>query len=290
MAYSTLISTETLAAHLGDVAVVDCRFDLGNESWGHQQYVAGHIPAAVYANLNDDLSGPRTGTNGRHPLPSDAALIATFERLGIGSDTQVIAYDQDAGSYAARLWWLLRYAGHTAVAVLDGGFAKWAAEGRPVRTGDESRAAGAFRPSFHRDMLVTADEVASRSQDGRTRLVDARAAERFEGRSETIDKIAGHIPGAHNRFFRHNLAPDGTMLDAASLRAAFGKVLDGRKPQDAVMYCGSGVTACHNLLAMEHSGLSGSALYVGSWSEWSSDPSRPIETGPASPAGTKGDA
>lgn len=289
MAYSTLISTETLAAHLGDWAVVDCRFDLANESWGRHQYLAGHIPAAVYASLNDDLSGPRTGTNGRHPMPSDDALIATFQRLGIGHDTQVVAYDQDAGSYAARLWWLLRYAGHSGVAVLDGGFAKWTAEGRPVRTGNEPRAAATFRPSFHRDMLVTADEVASRSHDGRTRLVDARAAERFEGRSETIDKVAGHIPGAHNRFFRDNLAPDGTMLDAASLRAAFGKLLDGRKPQDAVMYCGSGVTACHNLLAMEHADLSGSPLYVGSWSEWSSDPSRPIETGPPR-TGKRGDA
>jgi thiosulfate/3-mercaptopyruvate sulfurtransferase len=281
MAYTTLVSTSVLAAHAGEWAVVDCRFDLANESWGRDQYLAAHIPAAVYASLNDDLSGPRSGTNGRHPMPSDAALIATFERLGIGSDTQVVAYDQDAGSYAARLWWLLRYAGHNGVAVLDGGFAKWTAEGRPVRTGDESRAAAVFRPSFHRDMLVTADEVASRSQDGRTRLVDARAAERFEGRSETIDKVAGHIPGAHNRFFRDNLAPDGTMLDAASLRAAFGKLLDGRKPQDAVMYCGSGVTACHNLLAMAHAGLEGSSLYTGSWSEWSSDPARPIETGAA---------
>jgi thiosulfate/3-mercaptopyruvate sulfurtransferase len=290
MAYSTLISTETLAARHGDWAVVDCRFDLADASWGRKQYLAGHIPGAVYASLDDDLSGPRTGTNGRHPMPSDAALVATFERLGIGHDTQVVAYDQDAGSYAARLWWLLRYAGHTAVAVLDGGFAKWTAEGRPVRTGDDLRAAAVFHASFHPDMLVTADGVASGSQDGRTLLVDARAAERFEGRSETIDKVAGHIPGARNRFFKDNLAPDGTMRDTASLRAAFTGVLEGHAPADAVMYCGSGVTACHNLLAMEHSGLSGSRLYVGSWSEWSSDPSRPIETGPAKPAGAKGGA
>ena len=291
MAYTTLVSTDVLAAHAGDWAVVDCRFDLANDGWGREQYLAGHVPGAVYASLNDDLSGPRSGSNGRHPMPSDAALVTSFERLGIGNDTQVVAYDQDAGSYASRLWWLLRYAGHTAVAVLDGGFAKWTAEGRPVRTGAEPRPPAAFRPSFRRDMLLTADEVASRSQDGRTRLVDARAAERFEGRSETIDKVAGHIPGAHNRFFRDNLAPDGTMLDAASLRAAFGKLLDGRKPQDAVMYCGSGVTACHNLLAMEHANLSGSPLYIGSWSEWSSDASRPIETGPARRTGAaKGDA
>ena len=183
--------------------------------------------------------------------------------------------------YASRLWWLLRYAGHRAVAVLDGGFARWTAEGRPVRPGLDVRPRAVFRPSFNREMHVTADDVERRRHDGRTVLVDARAAERFEGRSETIDRIAGHIPGAHNRFFKDNLAADGTMLGPEALRAAFSQVLDGRAAADAVMYCGSGVTACHNLLAMSHAGLDGSALYTGSWSEWSSDPSRPVETGPA---------
>jgi thiosulfate/3-mercaptopyruvate sulfurtransferase len=281
MVFSTLVSTDTLATHAGDWAVVDCRFDLSNDAWGREQYLVGHIPGAVYTSLNDDLSGPRTGANGRHPMPSDAALVAVLERLGIGNDTQVVAYDQDAGSYASRLWWLLRYAGHTAAAVLDGGFAKWTAEGRTVRSGAESRAAAAFRPSFRRDLVLTVDEVARRREDGRTLLVDARAAERFEGRSETIDKVAGHIPGARNHFFRDNLSSDGTMRSPDALRSAFTGVLEGRAPRDAVMYCGSGVTACHNLLAMDHAGLPGSPLYAGSWSEWSSDPSRPIETGPA---------
>jgi thiosulfate/3-mercaptopyruvate sulfurtransferase len=281
MSHATLISTETLLAHLGEWAVVDCRFDLANEAWGREQYAAAHVPGAVYASLNDDLSGPRTGSNGRHPMPSDDAIVAALERLGIGNGTQVVAYDQDAGSYASRLWWLLRYAGHAAVAVLDGGFAKWMAEGRQVTSGQETRAHAAFRPSFKRSLVLTLDEVQRRRADGRTLLVDARAAERFEGRSETIDKVAGHIPGARNRFFKNNLAPDGTMLDAAALRTAFGSVLEGRDPTETVMYCGSGVTACHNLLAMAHAGLDGSALYTGSWSEWSSDPSRPIETGPA---------
>jgi len=281
MSYTTLISTDTLAANLGECTIVDCRFDLANGAWGREQYAAGHVPGAVYAHLNDDLSGPRTGTNGRHPMASDSALVAMLERLGMGNDTQVVAYDQDAGSYASRLWWLLRYAGHRAAAVLDGGFAKWVAEGRPARSGPETRARATFQPSFDRGLALTVDEVARRSQDGHTLLVDARAAERFEGRSETIDKVAGHIPGARNRFFRDNLAPDGTMLPPDVLRAAFTGVLDGRAPRDAVMYCGSGVTACHNLLAMEHAGLPGSALYTGSWSEWSSDPARPIETGPA---------
>ena len=284
MSQTTLVSTDTLASHIGEWAVVDCRFDLANDAWGRDQYEAGHIPGAVYANLNDDLSGPRTGTNGRHPMPSDEALVATVRRLGIANDSQVVAYDQDSGLYAGRLWWLLRYAGHRAVALLDGGFAKWTAEGRPVRAGAETRPASSFQASFDRSMHVTVDDVARRAGDGRTLLVDARGADRFEGRSETIDKVAGHIPGARNRFYRSNLAADGTMQSPEALRDAFTSLLDGRDPRDAVMYCGSGVSACHNLLAMEHAGLSGSPLYVGSWSEWSSNPERPIETGPAQSA------
>src|SRR5687768_3379314 len=182
MAYSTLVSTETLAAAPpGAWAIVDCRFDLANDTWGREQYATGHIPGAVYASLNDDLSGPRTGTNGRHPMPSDDALVAMLERLGIGNDTQVVTYDQDAGSYASRLWWLLRYAGHRTAAVLDGGFAKWVAESRPVRPGLETRAPATFRPAFDRGLVLTVDEVARRREDGHTVLVDARAKERFEG-------------------------------------------------------------------------------------------------------------
>ena len=281
MSYSTLVSTDTLAAHAGEWAVVDCRFDLANDSWGREQYAVGHIPGAVYASLNDDLSAPRTGTNGRHPLPSQDVLVATLQRLGIANATQVVVYDQDSGLYAGRLWWLLRYAGHTAVALLDGGFAKWTAEERPVQAGVETRPPTTFRASFNLAMHVTVDDVARRAADGHTLLVDARGPDRFEGRADTIDKVAGHIPGAQNRFYRSNLAPDGTMLDANTLRGAFTELLAGRDPHDAVMYCGSGVSACHNLLAMEHAGLPGSPLYTGSWSEWSADPSRPIETGPA---------
>src|SRR5688572_7475611 len=185
MPHTTIVSTDILAAHLGAWVVVDCRFDLTNEQWGRQQYVEAHVPGAVYASLNDDLSGPRTGANGRHPLPSDDALVATLERLGIGNTTQVVAYDQDTGAWASRLWWLLRHSGHTAVAVLDGGFAKWTAEGRTVRAGVETRPAAAFRPAFNRALHLSVDEVVRRREDGRTLLVDARAAERFEGRSET---------------------------------------------------------------------------------------------------------
>jgi thiosulfate/3-mercaptopyruvate sulfurtransferase len=279
--YSTIVSTDLLASHLGDWAIVDCRFDLQNEQWGRDQYRSAHTPGAVYASLNDDMSGARPGANGRHPLPAIEALAATIGRLGIDRTTQVIAYDQDAGSYASRLWWLLRYLGHDAVAVLDGGWAKWVREGRPTRSGDESRRPVTFAAAARPSMSVDIAGMVSRVHEGTSLLIDARAADRFEGRSETIDRVAGHIPGAINHFFKTNLSGDGTMLPPETLRAQFEEDLGGREPGDAVMYCGSGVTACHNLLAMAHAGLAGTPLYVGSWSEWSSDASRPVETGPA---------
>lgn len=278
--YTTLVSTDILASHLTEWAIVDCRFDLQNEQWGRDQYRAAHIPGAVYASLNDDLSGARSGTNGRHPRPATDALAATFGRLGIDRTTQVVAYDQDAGSYASRLWWLLRYLGHDAVAVLDGGWATWVREGRPTRSGEESRPAVTFQAAVRPSLSVDVNDVVSRVNEGTPLLIDARAPERFEGRSETIDRVAGHIPGAVNHFFKMNLGADGTMLPPETLRTHFAQVLGGHAPADAVMYCGSGVTACHNLLAMEHAGLPGTPLFVGSWSEWSSDPSRPVETGP----------
>jgi thiosulfate/3-mercaptopyruvate sulfurtransferase len=280
--HTTIVSTDLLAAHLDDWAIVDCRFDLQNEHWGHEQYIAAHVPGAVYASLNADLSASPDGTNGRHPMPAADALAAAFSRFGIDRATQVVAYDQDTGSWASRLWWLLRYMGHDAVAVLDGGWAKWAREGRPTRAGEETRKHAAFVPSLRPERRVELADVMARVGDRARLLVDARAPERFEGRSETVDRVAGHIPGAINHFFKRNLAEDGTMLPPAALRAQFEQLLGGHAPADAVMYCGSGVTACHNLLAMEHAGLPGTRLYVGSWSEWSSEPSRPVETGPAS--------
>ena len=279
--YTTIVSTDVLAAHLTDWAIVDCRFDLKNEHWGRDQYRAGHVPGAVYASVNADLSGTPNGSNGRHPLPPLDDLAATFGRLGIGRSTQVVAYDQDAGSWASRLWWLLRYLGHDAVAVLDGGWAKWEREGRPARGGDETRPRVIFPASVRPDLYVDLNDVIARVNEKTGLLIDARLPERFEGRNETIDRAAGHIPGALNHFFKHNLADDGTMLPPEKLRARFDQVLGDRSPVEAVMYCGSGITACQNLLAMEHAGLPGTRLYVGSWSEWSSDPSRPIETGPA---------
>jgi thiosulfate/3-mercaptopyruvate sulfurtransferase len=202
-------------------------------------------------------------------------------RLGIDRTTQVVVYDQDSGLYASRLWWSLRYLGHDAVALLDGGWAKWLREGRPVRTGDESRQPAVFPPAPRSHMRLGIDEVIAGAGDPRTLLVDARGPDRFEGRSETVDPVAGHIPGATNHFYKWNVTDEGTMLPVDALRQTFAALLGDRAPEDVVMYCGSGVSACHNLLAMAHAGLTGPKLYPGSWSEWSSDPARPIETGPA---------
>jgi thiosulfate/3-mercaptopyruvate sulfurtransferase len=279
--HTTLISTADLAGHLsGGWVIVDCRSNLMNPAWGAEQYAAGHIPGAVFASLNDDLAADRTGRNGRHPVPSPDVLAATFSRWGIGAGTQVVAYDQGEGLYAARLWWSLRYLGHDAVALLDGGFAKWTSEGRPTTVDVPARAPAAFEPRPHPDWLVGADAVTRMLDDGRTLLVDARGPERFEGKEEPIDRVAGHIPGAANHYYKWNVAGDGTMLPPEVLRARYTELLDGRSPDQAVMYCGSGVSACHNLLAMELAGLPGARLYPGSWSEWSSDPARPVETGP----------
>ena len=281
MPHTTLVTSETLAAHLTDPGwlVVDCRFDLQNDEFGRTQYLAAHIPGAVYANLAHDLAGKKSGSNGRHPLPSIEEFTATLRRLGVNRDTQVVAYDQDAGMYASRCWWMLRYVGHDAVAVLDGGWARWTAEQRPSRSGDEQRGAGDFVASPRPSWRLTADDVAARS--GSVLLVDARGPERFEGHSEPLDRVAGHIPGAANHYFRQNLTDAGIMQPADTLRHQYAALLDGRSPEQVVMYCGSGVSACHNLLAMQHAGLGGARLYPGSWSEWSADPARPVETGPA---------
>jgi thiosulfate/3-mercaptopyruvate sulfurtransferase len=277
--HTTLISTESLAAHLNEPSwlIADCRYNLKDEEWGRAQYSAAHISGAVFVNLAHDLAGPRTGTNGRHPLPSPEAMASAFARLGIGDDTQVIAYDQDAGPFAARLWWMLRYLGHDSVAVLDGGFAKWLREDRPVHRGEETRPAAAFTPRLRKGMRVTVDDVVARLGDASTLLVDARSAERFAGQPDPLDSVPGHIPGARNRPYRHNISDEGTMRPGSELKADFEQVLGGRRPDETVMYCGSGVTACHNLLAMEHAGLRGAKLFAGSWSEWEADPKRPIE-------------
>lgn len=280
--YRTLASTADLANHLGDSSwvVVDCRYDLTDEHAGAGLYRTAHVPGAVYASLSHDLAGEKTGMNGRHPLPSPDAMTAVFSTLGIGSATQVVCYDADSGMFAARLWWMLRYMGHDAVAVLDGGFAKWTREGRQTRSGEDARPPVRFAGTARSGMRRLVTEVQAHLGDASALLIDARAAERYEGRSEPLDRIAGHIPGAVNHFFKRNVADDGTMLPPDQLRRQFAGVLGSTPPGQATMYCGSGVTACQNLLAMEHAGLPGASLYVGSWSEWSSDSGRPVETGP----------
>lgn len=278
MSFRTLISTAVLAAHLDDpFVVIDCRFKLDDEEWGRREYEAGHIPDAVYAHLGTDLSGPMNGTNGRHPLPDIATLTATFGRLGIAGGVQVVAYDQDNGMYASRLWWLLRWLGHDAVAVLDGGFAKWTAEGRQTRSGVETHAPRTFVASPRHDMTVDVSTVQSLLNDDTWRLVDVRAGERYRGEVEPIDKVAGHIPGAINHPFLTNLTENGTYRTPEALRVRLGESIGDTPPDRVVCYCGSGVTACANLLALEHAGLTGAKLYAGSWSEWSSDPVRPVE-------------
>jgi thiosulfate/3-mercaptopyruvate sulfurtransferase len=279
---STLITPEALVHARDDTwAVVDCRYDLKDPEAGRAAYLAGHVPGAAYASLSHDLAGTPDGTNGRHPLPAPEVMRAAFGRLGIGPRTQVVAYDQDSGMFAARLWWMLRYMGHDAVAVLDGGFARWTREGREVAAGAVAPAPAVFTGEPRAGWTRTAGEVLAVLGHPDTRLVDARSADRFAGENETIDKAAGHIPGAVNHHFLANVGPDGTFLAPADLRARWATTLGTTPPAEVVCYCGSGVTACHNLLAMAHAGLDIAPLFVGSWSEWSSDPARPRETGPA---------
>jgi thiosulfate/3-mercaptopyruvate sulfurtransferase len=285
--FKTLISTDVLAPRLADPlwVVVDCRFKLDDVTWGEREWTVSHIPGAAYAHLDRDLSGPKTGTNGRHPLPDIDVAARTLGRLGITSGKQVVAYDQDSGMFASRLWWLLRWLGHDAVGVLDGGFAKWVAEGRAVSVAAESRgelSRDVFHAAPRRDMTIGIDDVLAHARDVDWRLLDARAPERFRGEVEPMDPVAGHIPGAASYFFQRNLDEHGTLRTPEDLRAQFAPYIKGIEPGHIVCYCGSGVQASQNLLALEHAGVTGARLYPGSWSEWVSDRSRPIGSGPDS--------
>ena len=286
---STLTSAPELAAALAGPKpplVIEASFDLGDPQAGERGWHASHLPGSIYLHLERDLSGPKTGPDrrfrGRHPLPEHAAFAATLARAGVAPGRSVVVLDRQGGVYAARLWWMLRWIGHAEVAVLDGGLAAWTAAGRattdaPATPGNSDATAATSPSAEPLQTVLDADQVAAGL--GRLRLVDARAAERFRGDVEPLDPVAGHIPGALNRCFKDNLAADGRFKPAALLRAEFESLIGGQPAAEVVHQCGSGVTACHNLLAMEHAGWHGSALYPGSWSEWSSDPSRPIARG-----------
>lgn len=275
--FTTLISPTDLAAHAGDPVwvLLDCRFDLTNPDAGPALYAASHIPGARYVHLDHDLSGAKTGSNGRHPLPSVDEMAARFGQLGIGPGVQVVLYDGDIGMYAARAWWMLRYLGHEAVAVLDGGYARWVAEGHAVTTEVPATVTRVFTPAPRADWRLSVSDVQAGVEGV---LVDARSPERFRGINETLDPVGGHIPGACNYFFQQNLTPEKTFKSPEALRMQWTTLLAGRPASDVVMYCGSGVTACHNLLALEVAGLSGARIYPGSWSEYCADRSRPVET------------
>lgn len=274
---TTLVSTQELAGGLKNWRVFDCRHDLAKPQLGEQQYREAHIPGALFAHLDRDLSAPKTGRNGRHPLPHPDSFTAWLGEQGLKDADQVVCYDAGNGSMAARLWWLLRWVGHEAVAVLDGGLAKWTKEGRPVTSEVPQFAPTDYPLRLRRDAAISVGAVQKDLKN--LFLIDARARARYRGEQEPIDPVAGRIPGAANRFNLDNISADGTFKSATQLKTELGNVLKDRKPAEVIHYCGSGVSACHNLLAMEIAGLPGGKLYAGSWSEWIADPNRPRECG-----------
>jgi thiosulfate/3-mercaptopyruvate sulfurtransferase len=279
MSFTNLITTGQLAeSRKPDWVIIDCRFDLSTPDWGFENYQAGHLPGAVYAHLDHDLSGKVTGQTGRHPLPDPVVFAEKMTSWGIQAGTQVVVYDTTAGSFAVRLWWMLRYYGLPQVAVLDGGYPEWLREMRPIQSGvfTPTPAPSPCVPSLHPEMLVTTSEVEEIRRDPAYLLIDARASQRFSGETEPIDAVAGHIPGAINRFHAKNITSDGLFKSLPHLRTEYDQLLNGTPPEKVVVYCGSGVTSCHLLLAMEMVGLKGARLYAGSWSKWIRDPARPI--------------
>ena len=274
--YLTLIAVAELCQMIdrADFRIVDCRFDLSALSAGLDDYCRGHIPGAVYADLAHDLSGPPTTDRGRHPLPPPARLIERFSHFGISSRDQVVVYDDAGGMFAARVWWMLRYLGHDAAAVLDGGWNAWVASGSGIEAGENRASKAEFSGCARRSQLVTIDEI-----DNPENLIDARDPQRYRGEIEPLDPRAGHIPGARNHFFKDNLDSEGFFLTPPALKQAFTTTLGKLPDSTAVHYCGSGVSACHNILAQTHAGLDQPRLYCGSWSEWCADPERPIAVG-----------
>jgi thiosulfate/3-mercaptopyruvate sulfurtransferase len=277
--YSEFITTGQLAELVADPlwVIVDCTFDLAEPGWGEENYLEGHIPGAVYAHMDLDLSGPITPSTGRHPLPDPQKMAEKLSQWGIGPSSQVVVYDTANGAFASRLWWMLHYYGHERAAILEGGYAKWISEDRPLVPGKEHPHSPAhFTVNLRPEMVAAWGEVDKIRSDPHWKLVDARSAVRFRGEQEPIDKVAGHIPGALNRFHGENLNSDGTLLAQAELRRQFNNLLGETPPEKTIVYCGSGVTSCLHIAVMQHAGLGLPRLYAGSWSEWIRDPSRAI--------------
>ena len=262
-----------------DIIIIDCRFDLKDSDWGYKSYLAGHIPGAVYAHLDHDLSSMVTPQSGRHPLPSAEDFSQVLRKLGVNQSSQIVAYDTSGGAYAARLWWMLRYFGHMSESLLNGGFTKWESENYPIAPGLHQNIPSNYQINIQgsENLLFTTEEVAQNLHSEKFIFLDARSHERYCGEVELIDAIAGHIPGAINRFHGENLNPDMTIKTKNQLRQEFNQLLQETPPEDVVVYCGSGVTSCLHIIAMEYAGLSGARLYPGSWSEWIRDSGHPID-------------
>jgi thiosulfate/3-mercaptopyruvate sulfurtransferase len=282
MLFQTLIDVDSLEELLGNprLALVDCRFDLLNPDAGWKAYLEAHIPGARYADLNRDLSAPVGPLTGRHPLPAPHTFAARMGQLGIGKHTQVVAYDEANGSYAARLWWMLRWLGHDGVAVLDGGLKAWTAAGGELQSGEVAHHGHTHLEPLpihpNPNAVLSTVDLQQALLTPHALLVDARGKERYVGQTEPIDAVAGHIPGAVNHPFTANLDADGRFLPAEELKRRWQPLLAGKRPEHVIAMCGSGVTACHNLLSLEIAGLTGAKLYAGSWSEWIRDPHRPV--------------
>lgn len=279
--FSTLIEVDQLYENYlnPNWIVIDCRFDLTNPEWGFSDYQQVHIPGSVYAHLNRDLSADQNPQSGRHPLPDPDEFCLRMGNLGVSNAHQVVVLDSVGGAFCSRLWWMLHWVGHSAVAVLNGGLTAWKSRGFPLTCGIETRAARLFNGKADMSRLATSQEILHLLADPAYKIIDARIPARYRGEIEPIDTIAGRIPGSLNRFHEYNLQSDGRMKPAHLLREEFTRLLDETPPENVIVYCGSGVTSCHHLLAMQYAGIQGAKLYAGSWSEWIRDPSRPIETG-----------
>ena len=274
--YTTLIDIDSLLDDYQnpDWLIFDARYDLADKDAGKKAYSEGHIPGAIYVDLDDDLSRPPATNKGRHPLPTEEVMNELFSELGIQEKTQVVVYDNAFGAFAARLWWMLRHMQHQQVAVLDGGWQAWQSADAPIDSVSEERTSSNYKKSSIKQDVIDIDQV-----ENSPLLIDSREPARYRGESEPIDKAAGHIPGALNRFWKENLSENGCFKEKAQLKTEFEAILGDTPAESTVFYCGSGVTACHNLLAAVHSGLALPKLYAGSWSEWSNDSSNPVATG-----------